>query len=247
MALVGLPGSGKIAFDRVAGGGHRLAVASCNSVDAQPSHDTLTGLPIARLAMERLHRALDLGRRERAATALLFIDLDGFKSVNDAHGHATGDQVLQEVANRLTASIRSRDTAARIGGDEFIVIVGDLGGADGTGDVRSRSAAIPQKLIEANAQPMTLHDQRLQRVDVTIGASIGIALAPEDGIEVGEIRRLADQAMYRAKRGGHNRWCFANQADHLEAPGPDLDPVTTRLSAPAANAAAPESNSVPAT
>ncbi len=132
--------------------------------------------------------------------ALLFIDLDGFKPVNDSFGHDVGDEVLCEVARRLAGSIRAEDTVARVGGDEFIAIVGNL--AD---DEAAKSVATC--IGVAVDLPFVLAGH-----SINVGASIGIALFPDDAEDLDGLRRAADQAMYQVKRSGKGSFAFASAA-----------------------------------
>jgi diguanylate cyclase (GGDEF)-like protein len=155
-------------------------------------HDGLTGLPNRVLFLERLERALEHGRREGAATAVLFIDLDLFKQVNDTLGHAAGDELLVTVASRLRAIVRDGDMAARLGGDEFAVLLSPAD-PDGT------AVAIAQRITEAVAQPFLLGDR-----ETFVRASIGIAISDRAGGSADDLIQDADVAMYRAKKGRPN-------------------------------------------
>jgi diguanylate cyclase (GGDEF)-like protein len=157
-------------------------------------HDALTGLPNRRLFHDRLRQAIAQARRRRELVALLYIDLDNFKAVNDSFGHACGDAVLTEVANRMRATTRDADTLARTGGDEFTLVATQL----------SEPAAadrIADKLIAAATQPIAAGE-----VEVRMGASIGISIWPADGDNADALERCADEAMYRAKQAGKNRY-----------------------------------------
>lgn len=157
-------------------------------------HDQLTDLPQASVAADRLESALAHARRTGRKVALLFVDLDGFKGVNDTHGHAAGDEVLRRVASRMQAAVREQDTVARVGGDEFIVIL--------TGLVDSAAAIrVADQIIAKVAEPFVWQSQTL-----SVGASIGIALYPDQAKDGDSLRRLADAAMYQAKHGGRNGW-----------------------------------------
>jgi len=173
---------------------HRL------QLERQVGHDTLTGLPLLPLATDRLEMAMKHARRSGHAVALLFVDLDGFKAVNDRHGHVAGDHVLQQVAARLRQAVREEDTVARIGGDEFIVVLGNLGDAE-------PAARLAGKLNAELALPIDWHGQRLQ-----VGASIGIALFPEHAQDADALRRLADAAMYGVKKAGRGGYGFVGEA-----------------------------------
>lgn len=161
------------------------------------NHDSLTGLPIRPLFMDRLSRALASARRSGHDVAVLFVDLDGFKSVNDSFGHEAGDQLLKEAARRLQSCVRETDTVARHGGDEFTVVLTDV--ADG-----NAVTTITRKMIDALAQPFTLHTN-----EARIGASIGIALRSTDGDQPETLLERADAAMYTAKDQGKNTFAYA--------------------------------------
>lgn len=157
-------------------------------------HDVLTGLPNRALVEDRLTQALALATRNDQRVALLLIDLDRFKAVNDTHGHHAGDELIIAVAQRLSRIVRASDTVGRIGGDEFIVVMPEV---DNIGQVNS----LAQRMIDELAQPFTLFGS-----DVWSGASIGLALAPKDGIDRLELMRKADIALYEAKSGGRGRF-----------------------------------------
>ncbi|WP_295392139.1 EAL domain-containing protein [uncultured Thiodictyon sp.] len=162
-------------------------------------HDPLTGLPNRRLFADRLTQAMRRAHRERHQVALLFLDLDDFKGINDRLGHAAGDCILQQAAQRMRALVREGDTVARLGGDEFIVILGALERGDA-------AARVAQALVEAFAAPFELDSQRLR-----VTASIGISLYPQDGTDVDTLVRNADSAMYLAKAQGHDTFRFYTQ------------------------------------
>lgn len=170
--------------------------------DHLANHDPLTGLPNRRLFFARTDGALDHARRIGQPLALLFIDLDGFKPVNDRFGHDAGDQVLRVTAERLAGCLRSSDLVARIGGDEFTVL---LEGAGSVADVER----IAGKLIHALSAEITLGRRTL-----SVGASIGIALFPRDADDAQDLLKAADDALYRAKHAGRGRFvvCDARPA-----------------------------------
>ena len=152
------------------------------------THDTLTGLPNRYLMFDRLNQLLIRAERFPTSFAVLFIDLDGFKRINDTRGHDVGDLVLRAVAERLSQSVRAADTVARIGGDEFVILLEALrAGGDAT--------AVAQKIRGALEEPFSLPGGATK---VTV--SIGISLYPEDGREAEVLLKAADVAMYRAKR-----------------------------------------------
>jgi diguanylate cyclase (GGDEF)-like protein/PAS domain S-box-containing protein len=159
-------------------------------------HDALTGLPNRALLSDRLERALLAARRERTRLALLFIDLDRFKTINDSLGHLTGDHLLKEVAQRLCRVVRASDTVARLGGDEFVVLVPGVHAPEECGFVGD-------KIIEALAAPVEFEGRSLH-----ISPSIGICLYPDDGEDAASLMRKADAAMYHAKASGRNNYQF---------------------------------------
>jgi diguanylate cyclase (GGDEF)-like protein len=156
--------------------------------------DPLTGLHNRIAFAELLDHALATARRNGRAVGLLFIDLDRFKQVNDTHGHAVGDRVLQQTADRLKASVRESDTVGRLGGDEFVVL---LEGIDDEAD----AAHVAQTLIERFREPV-----RAGEIEVDLGLSIGVSLFPRDGDDVKSLLERADQAMYLSKSGSGNRY-----------------------------------------
>jgi diguanylate cyclase (GGDEF)-like protein len=157
-------------------------------------HDFLTGLPNRALLTDRLVQSIALAQRYRRKVALMYLDLDNFKDINDALGHVVGDRVLQSTAKRLQACVRQSDTVSRHGGDEFVVLL------EG---VRSGQDAVltAEKLLATMAEPHLVDGQRLH---VTV--SIGISLYPDDGQDIETVVRNADAAMYRAKQSGRNRY-----------------------------------------
>jgi diguanylate cyclase (GGDEF)-like protein len=159
-------------------------------------HDPLTGLPNRLLFTDRLQQAICQAHREHRGVALLFIDLDGFKSINDSLGHPAGDQVLQRAAARMRALVRESDTVARLGGDEFTLIIGAL-------EQDNNAGLVAHKLLAAFRQPFAVAGQSLY-----VTASIGISLFPQDGSEVDTLIRNADAAMYRAKDQGRDTLRF---------------------------------------
>jgi diguanylate cyclase (GGDEF)-like protein/PAS domain S-box-containing protein len=151
-------------------------------------HDSLTDLPNRGLFMDRLRSGIARAKRNNQPLALLFVDLNDFKPVNDEHGHQTGDRLLRVVAQRLMAAVREVDTVARVGGDEFAVILEAISDADD-------AAAVAVKIAECIGEPFSIGSQTLR-----IGASTGIAIYPGDGDEVSTLLQHADAQMYRAKR-----------------------------------------------
>jgi len=161
------------------------------------SHDGLTDLPNRSLMMDRLDKAIHRAHRDNKKCAVMFIDLDGFKPINDTLGHDMGDLLLRECANRLEAIIRETDTAARFGGDEFVLVLSDL-------DKIDDAPPIAQKVLEALCKPVDLNGN-----DARIGASIGIAFYPDHATSAEDLLKQADIAMYTVKEGGKNNYIIA--------------------------------------
>jgi diguanylate cyclase (GGDEF)-like protein/PAS domain S-box-containing protein len=161
-------------------------------------HDDLTGLPNRRLLAVRGNAALAASGLRNSSCAVLAIDLDGFKEINDLHGHKVGDQVLREVAQRLGRLLRPQDTVARRGGDEFTMLLPDVQG-------RADIERIAVRLLQAIEQPVSLADGAQGQ----LSASVGIAIAPDHGRDLDRLLQLADLAMYEAKLKGKNRYAFA--------------------------------------
>lgn len=158
--------------------------------------DPLTRLPNRTLLADRLAQAMARVQPGQHLLAVCFMDLDGFKAVNDTHGHEAGDELLVIVARRLEAHVRTDDTVARQGGDEFVILLNDLA------DVAECERAAG-RLLQAVREPIVVNGHTVQ-----VGASIGIALHPRDGSNAETLLRYADQAMYQAKQSGRNRWVF---------------------------------------
>ncbi|MCP4769514.1 MAG: diguanylate cyclase, partial [Gammaproteobacteria bacterium] len=163
------------------------------------NHDALTGLPSLRLCKDRLDRSLAEARRNRQTSAVMFLDLDGFKDINDRCGHEFGDRVLKAMAERITCEIRETDTVARIGGDEFVIIISSLPEVQ----IINRIAT---SLIEGISQPILI-----DQTEVSVSASIGISLYPKNGVTAEELIRSADHAMYQVKHTGKNNFGFASE------------------------------------
>lgn len=160
-------------------------------------YDTLTSLPNRRLLIDHLNRALAQARRFRRAMAVMFLDLDRFKQINDTLGHSAGDELLKQVADRLTRCVRAGDTVARAGGDEFVIVLTEVSHPED-------AARVAEKIIDACATPIPLAGQPLN-----ITLSIGIALYPVEGTDdFDELMIKADMAMYEAKEAGGNVYRF---------------------------------------
>jgi diguanylate cyclase (GGDEF)-like protein/PAS domain S-box-containing protein len=168
-------------------------------------YDALTGLPNRLLLRDRLHQAMAQAGRAGRKAAILFLDLDGFKVVNDGMGHAFGDWVLAQVGERLAGALRGSDTVARFGGDEFTILLPEVSAA-------GEAAPVAQKLVEVLEDPFS-RDGREAR----ISASIGVAIYPDDGKQIDELLSAADAAMYRAKEEGRGRYRFYSRSMHDRA------------------------------
>jgi diguanylate cyclase (GGDEF)-like protein/PAS domain S-box-containing protein len=179
---------------------HQAVEAAQQVADALARHDALTGLPNRRVFAEVLDKAIATTLRSGRPHALLSIDLDRFKPVNDIYGHATGDAVLCEIANRLRAVVRDTDTIARLGGDEFAIILDSAAGEKTPGGDAIRLA---KRVIEAVQRPILYDNHKIE-----IGASIGIAVCPADGRDADTIFHAADMAMYRAKQEARGTFRF---------------------------------------
>jgi diguanylate cyclase (GGDEF)-like protein len=164
----------------------------------QATTDTLTGLPNRALFQKLLGSGIERNRRYDRRLSLLFIDLDGFKEVNDQKGHDVGDLVLKEAAVRLRRAVRVSDEVARLGGDEFTVILSEVTQADD-------AETVAAKVVDALSRPYEVAGEVLD-----LSASVGIATCPRDGIDGDQLLHAADEAMYRAKHAGKNRYAFAD-------------------------------------
>jgi diguanylate cyclase (GGDEF)-like protein len=160
-------------------------------------HDTLTGVANRAQFFDRLHEVHQPERRHHAGAAVLYLDLDGFKAVNDTHGHTAGDVVLQTVTERMLGAVRADDLVARLGGDEFAVLCIDVADVD-------QATALADRLIKAVAEPIDVGEGR-----VRVGVSIGIALANVGAAVAAELLDAADRALYDAKREGKSCWRLA--------------------------------------
>lgn len=166
-------------------------------IEHMATHDALTGLPGLRLAKDRAFMAIRTARRKKISAAILFLDLDGFKKVNDTFGHEKGDILLKETAKRLISCVRTTDTVARIGGDEFLIILTEI-------QVLETAAKIAEKIVKKTSQPHSFNSSSIQ-----VGASIGIAIYPDQGEDVDYLIKQADKAMYHIKNSGKNGYSFS--------------------------------------
>lgn len=177
--------------------------AAQEAIEHQAQHDFLTKLPNRLLFTDRFSQQLASARRNRAKFAVLYLDLDNFKAVNDTLGHAVGDQLLISMAQRLTDLVREIDTVCRLGGDEFVVLMSEV-------QHRSDVIALADKMIDVLAQPYHLGSHRLR-----VTASLGLAVYPHHGGDLDTLLHAADQALYQAKNDGKNVWQSSNLA-HLD-------------------------------
>jgi diguanylate cyclase (GGDEF)-like protein len=181
--------------------------------ELQATHDSLTGLPNRNLVIDRLDRAIAHARRSGTSCAVLFVDLDRFKDINDTFGHAAGDELLQAVAARLLRCVRDEDTVARLSGDEFVLLLPHLDEPEG-------AVVVARRVLDALGAPMTIVGQPM-----LVAGSIGLATFPADGTTPEELLEGADAAMYRAKESSGNSWELfsgqmasnARERVHLEA------------------------------
>ncbi|MFT5660708.1 MAG: diguanylate cyclase (GGDEF)-like protein/PAS domain S-box-containing protein [Sulfurimonas sp.] len=167
-----------------------------NILNHQAHHDALTGLPNRVLFNDRLIHAIEEGKRNKSKFALLFIDLDHFKEINDSLGHAVGDEILKTVTSRLKKAIRDKDTVARLGGDEFTIILDDLAKIQD-------ASIIASKILEVLGKAMEVNDNTLY-----VSSSIGISIYPDDGTSAQNLLKFSDSAMYKAKDEGRNNFQY---------------------------------------
>lgn len=201
----------EISVSELRHGRHRLFTAILRDISERKEaedrirrlahHDTLTGLPNRNLLNDRMNHALARIKRHGGHMAVLYVDLDKFKPINDSLGHEAGDSVLQEVAKRLMSCVRSSDTVSRVGGDEFVVVVEEI-------TRQGEAALVARKILDALEQSIPYHEHQCQ-----VGASIGVALFPHDGTTIEEVCKAADLAMYRVKHSGRNGYCFYSDTD----------------------------------
>lgn len=184
--------------------------------------DSLTGLPNRTLMFDRLSQAIKSARRNENGVLFMYLDPDYFKTVNDSFGHLAGDQLLRQVAERITSVLRDSDTAARIGGDEFAIILPEANNPE----IAERIAG---NLLTSLAEPFDLDSQQ-----ATISASIGITQFPADGEEPDALMKKADQAMYAAKRLGRNAFkVFSQEVDDIDSDDGYIDTATlTQIRSP---------------
>jgi diguanylate cyclase (GGDEF)-like protein len=177
-----------------------VAAANLRELARANQHDALTGTPNRALLLERLEVALAMAQRHGTQLAVIFLDLDGFKQINDTLGHAGGDEALRLVARRMAAAVRASDSVSRHGGDEFLALLSDIAQP-------ADADAVTAKILDAIARPCRIGDKELR-----LSASAGIALYPRDGTDARDLIRSADAAMYQAKRAGHGLQRYAAAA-----------------------------------
>ena len=190
---------------------HEAARNHGEMLEALALHDQLTGLANRRLLADRMSMALAHARRTKTAMALVYLDLDGFKQINDTLGHGAGDTLLQLVANRLVETVREEDTVARTGGDEFILVLWHIG-------ERNYADTVARKVIEALSRPFNIEGH-----SVSITSSAGIAIYPVHGEDVDSLTKSADQALYAAKRAGKNVYRISERTPWSAAAGEKHD------------------------
>jgi diguanylate cyclase (GGDEF)-like protein len=181
------------------------ALAMARQMAHSAEHDFLTGLPNRMLLNDRIGQAIALARRHTRKAAVLFLDLDGFKHINDSLGHPVGDKLLQSVAKRLVACIRGSDSVSRQGGDEFVVLLLDLEHAED-------AAVTARRMLEAVALPHSVDHH-----DLHVTASIGVSVYPDDGLDADTLIKNADTAMYQAKENGRRSFQFFKPAMNVRA------------------------------
>jgi diguanylate cyclase (GGDEF)-like protein len=184
----------------------RAARAEALKITHMAEHDFLTGLPNRMLLNDRIGQAIAAAQRRKNNVAVLFLDLDGFKKVNDSLGHPIGDKLLQAVANRLVACVRGSDTVCRQGGDEFVVLLAEVQRPEDAG-------IIAQKMLEAVAEIHSIDEHELR-----ITTSIGVSIYPQDGLDARTLVKNADTALYQAKESGRQCYRFFAPATNVQAP-----------------------------
>jgi diguanylate cyclase (GGDEF)-like protein len=182
------------------------AMIKLNNLTRVTQRDALTDTPNRALMLDRLQNAIAMAKRHEARIAVLFVDIDHFKRVNDRYGHAAGDAVLQLVARRLEAAVRESDTVSRHSGDEFLILLAEITQA-------SDAALIARKMLAAVAGPSE------EAQPFPVSASVGIAIYPDDGVDARSLIERADEAMYRAKNAGGGRFEFHSNDPSLDASG----------------------------
>jgi diguanylate cyclase (GGDEF)-like protein/PAS domain S-box-containing protein len=207
------PGLGTIAIEQMMAAADLASIALekhllSERLEFQALHDALTGLPNRSLFADRLAHALTQAERHRTRVALMYVDLDGFKPVNDQFGHSVGDALLREVATRLVHCVRASDTVARLGGDEFCVILSDL-------ETIEQAVPVALKIVQTVGSIARLGEREVQ-----VDSSVGLAVYPDHAEDADALYRLSDQAMYRAKNAGGHRVAIHAREDVFETQAP---------------------------
>jgi len=184
---------------------HGEVCNNARTLESLALHDPLTGLANRRLLTERISAALNNARRNKSGMAVIYLDLDGFKLINDTRGHSAGDELLKVVAQRLESVVREEDTVARVGGDEFMIALWHVGSMD---DV----ATVAAKLVKEVSQPYVINNQRL-----TVTTSAGVGVYPMHGEDADALMKSADSALYEAKRVGKNAFRVSVDAGPVAA------------------------------
>jgi diguanylate cyclase (GGDEF)-like protein len=167
------------------------------------THDVLTGLPNRALLYDRFDTALANAQRKNKKVAIMSLDLDRFKTVNDTLGHDVGDKLLVSATGRLTSMLRKVDTVARMGGDEFVLLLWEV-------DQKDDAIKVAQKILEGFRQPFIIDEKKLN-----ITVSIGVAIYPEDGKDIKDLLKNSDELLYRAKESGRDRYQLCDGNDNL--------------------------------
>ncbi len=169
-------------------------------------YDAVTGIPSLNYLLQHAPNYLAKAERGRQRVAVMFIDLDGFKAINDTWGHDLGDRVLREIAQRLSGILREADQIARIGGDEFVILVDDIHNENSV-------TTVSEKIIHQLEGKMTIKDASFPPIQVEVSASIGIALFPDHGRNLEQLIKVADKAMYHVKKSGKDNYYLEKNTD----------------------------------
>jgi len=172
------------------------------------THDELTGLANRVLLKDRLSTAIEFHQRQSLKMAVLFIDLDGFKNINDTYGHDVGDELLQQVALRLQGCVRSSDTVVRFGGDEFVLLLTGLHNQNEAAYVAEKVLRLMQKEFELSKSESKNKSKGKLKINASIGCSIGVAMYPGDGDNDTDLLKVADTLMFKVKAAGKNHYIF---------------------------------------
>ena len=199
---------------------HNEALHHGKMLESLALKDMLTGLANRRLLLDRLSLAIAHARRNKSAMAVVYLDLDGFKQINDTLGHGTGDLLLKIVAGRMVATVREEDTVARLGGDEFIIALWHVSGTDD-------AASVALKVIKAVSQPYVIEGHT-----VSITTSAGVSIYPDHGEDADTLMKSADWALYEAKRAGKNAYRISNRTDLSAVVPRQYDPPTSSTPLP---------------